>query len=318
MHRAFCYRIYPSREQQKFIELTFNCARFAYNKMLEGRKAAHASCKDGQAEGRGVLPSALKKAHPWLKAADSLALANAQLQLDAAYRNFFEQRAAYPKFKKKNKERPSYTTNNVNGAIRLLGEKALRLPKLKAVKLKLHRPLPTGAAIKGATVSRDLKGDYYVALLLKLPDLDKASNNANNSLDTSSANPGSLLLEGRPGYPASCQKTAAKIQKAAQEIKRRHKGRRTQLKSKQRLAALHAKAARQKKDFLHKLSRRIANGWGAVAVEDNPAGKKDGLAQLKRLLAYKLEERGGRMVAVSRGDPPDRRGGRISKLSGVA
>ena len=81
---------------------------------------------------------------PWLKQADSLALANAQLEYEQSWTNFYEGRAKMPRFHSKH-EAQSYTTNVVgNGEHSNLtydeSTGLLKLPKLKTlIKLKLHR-----------------------------------------------------------------------------------------------------------------------------------------------------------------------------------
>ena len=66
---------------------------------------------------RYLLPAAYKKEYEWLSEVDSLALANAQLNLNAAYQNFFRNPATgFPKFKSKHHDKKSYTTNNQKGA----------------------------------------------------------------------------------------------------------------------------------------------------------------------------------------------------------
>ena len=59
-------------------------------------------------------PAQYKKDFPWLKEVDSLALANVQLNLQKAYKNFFQSGFGFPKFKKK-RYRQSYKTNNQKG-----------------------------------------------------------------------------------------------------------------------------------------------------------------------------------------------------------
>ena len=63
-------------------------------------------------------PAQYKKDFEWLKEVDSLALANAQLNLDKAYKNFFRDKSiGFPKFKSKKTNYFSYTTNNQKGTI---------------------------------------------------------------------------------------------------------------------------------------------------------------------------------------------------------
>jgi putative transposase len=102
-----------------------------------------------------------------LKEIDSLALANAQLNLDKAYKNFFGINPLdFHVSKVRKNPVQSYTTNNQNGTVALIDSKFIKVPKLKSlVRIKLHRQ-PKGI-IKSATISRHSSGKYYISLLCK-------------------------------------------------------------------------------------------------------------------------------------------------------
>ena len=95
MNKAYVYRIYPNLEQRILINKTFGCVRFVYNQMLSERKAIYEKYKENKQEmkrQRYSTPADYKKENQWLKEVDSLALANAQLNLNTAYNNFFRDR----------------------------------------------------------------------------------------------------------------------------------------------------------------------------------------------------------------------------------
>lgn len=78
-------------------------------------------------------PAQYKKEYPWLKEVGSLALVNAQMNLNKAYRSFFRDKSvSFPKFKSKKRNRYSYTTNNQKGTI-YIEDKYIKLPKLKSI-----------------------------------------------------------------------------------------------------------------------------------------------------------------------------------------
>ena len=109
-------------------------------------------------------PASYKKEYSWLKEVDSLALANVQMHLESAFHKFFrEPSAGFPRFKSKKSSRKSYTTNVVNGNIFLEG-KYLKLPKMTAVRMKLHRPISEKWKLKSVTVSREPSGKYFASL----------------------------------------------------------------------------------------------------------------------------------------------------------
>ena len=137
MNRAVKCRIEPNKGQIALFSKTFGCCRFLYNRMLTDRLTAEIT-----GEYVRTTPAMYKKDYPWLKEVDSLALCNAKLHLDAAFRKYrTENGIDHPRYKAKHHSRQSYTTNLVNNNIRLEGKK-LRLPKVGPVRIRVHREIP--------------------------------------------------------------------------------------------------------------------------------------------------------------------------------
>ena len=148
INRAVKIRIYPNAEQRVQIEKTIGCSRFIYNCMLADKMEYYKKEKKMLRN----TPASYKKEYPWLKEVDSLALANVQMHLESAFHKFFrEPSAGFPRFKSKKSSRKSYTTNVVNGNIFLEG-KYLKLPKMTAVRMKLHRPISEKWKLKSVPV----------------------------------------------------------------------------------------------------------------------------------------------------------------------
>jgi len=322
MNKAYKYRLYPNQEQAVLIHKTFGCVRFIYNQMLANRKAIFEQYKDDREalkRQKQSLPADYKKEFTWLKEVDSLALANAQLNLNKAYTNFFRDKSVgFPKFKSKHHDRKSYTTNNQKGTIRLIDHKTIRLPKLKDVRMNLHRPLPQDAVIKSATVSQTPTGKYYIAILVETgagikpvtPTLETTL-----GLDYSSR---SLYIDSEGNsadYPQFYRKAEAKLKKAQRKLSKRKKGSKNREKQRRKVAKLHEKAANQRKDYLHKLTRQITNAYDAVAIEDlNMKGmaqclklakstNDNGFGMLRNFLSYKLAEQGKLLITIDKWYP---------------
>ena len=130
-----------------------------YNKMLEDRIEIYEKFKDDLEElkrQKQPTPANYKTEYEWLKEVDSLALANAQMNLQTAYNNFFRDKSVgFPKFKAKHRDKNSYTTNNVNNNIRIEDSK-IKLPKIGFIKMKRHREIPSHQIIKSCTISNHL------------------------------------------------------------------------------------------------------------------------------------------------------------------
>ena len=164
MNRAYRFRLYPDEEQKTLFAKTFGCVRFIYNKMLADRVEHY------KVTGKSLhnTPAQYKTEFPWLKEVDSLALANAQLHLDAASAAFFRRpETGFPKFKAKYRSRDSYSTNNQSGSVRFENVK-IKLPKIGFVKVKQHRPIPDDWKIKTISVSRTPVDKYFASVLLEV------------------------------------------------------------------------------------------------------------------------------------------------------
>ena len=315
---AYKYRIYPTAEQESFFARTFGCCRKVWNLMLSDKAAHYREHK----EMLHNTPAQYKDAYPFLRETDSLALANTQLQLEAAFRKFFREKAAgFPRFKSKRRPKQSYTTNNQNGTVYAAGGH-IRLPKAGLVKAVIHREAPEGYKLKSATVSRNAAGEYYVSVLYEYetpPCADPAPAGTAIGLDYRSDG---LYTDsgghsaGMPKYYRASQEKLAREQRRLSRKRGARKGERPSanyLKQKRRTARVHEHAANQRKDFLHKESAAIAKRYGTVCVEDldmkamanrgfgnGKATLDNGYGMFTDMLGYKLRDRGGRLVKVGR------------------
>ena len=173
MLKGYKYRLYPNKEQQIYFAKCFGCVRFIYNRMLSDKIEYYKETK----QKLNNTPAKYKKEFPWLKEVDSLALANAQMNLQAAYNNFFTKpETGFPNFKSKKNHHYSYTTNNVNGNFKVT-DKYITLPKIGLVKVKKHRDFE--GIIKSVTVSKNPSGKYYVSVLVDCEEQEKLSKSEN-------------------------------------------------------------------------------------------------------------------------------------------
>ena len=314
MNKAYKYRIYPNAVQQELFAKTFGCVRFIYNKMLAD-KIAHYH-ETGKM--LSTTPAQYKKEYPWLTEVDSLALCNAQLQLQSAYRNFFrDKRIGFPKFHSKKAYRNSYTTNKVQGNIVIVGS-YLKLPKAGLVKTKFHRQIPEDHKIKSVTVSMSADGKYYASILTEYeataPSIELKPGKA-LGLDYSSPH-FYVDSEGHTAdMPHYYREAEAALAKEQRKLSRMVKGGSNYQKQKRVVARLHAKVRNQRKDWQHKKSREIANNWDIVCVEDidlkgmaqglrlAKATNDNGFGQFRTYLAYKLAEQGKLLITIDKWYP---------------
>lgn len=311
--KAYKYCGLPTEEQMAALNNTLGAARFLYNRML----ADKSFCYKLTGENLCLTPAWYKHVSnlAWLKDADSLALANVQLQLNTAFLNFFEKRADYPTFKKKSKHEDSYTTNHAS--VRFDGKTAwLLLPKVPGeIKLIYHRPIRSGGELKSVTVSHDATGRYYFSLLYAYPHHE-----AKHDIDPDKAIGLDMTMHGlyvdsngNAGAYADWYHTVEdRIAKEQRKLSRMKKGSANYEKQRRKVACLYAKAKHQRADFLHKLSRRLVDTYDIIGIEDlnmrsmskslnfgKSVGDK-GWGMFVRMLVYKAAAEGKKVIKVDK------------------
>ncbi|MHB7981981.1 transposase [Clostridium sporogenes] len=268
MLKAYKYRMYPNREQKLYFAKTFGCTRFIYNKMLADRIKSYEENKDLDIkQSKYPTPAQYKKEFEWLKEVDSLALANAQLNLDKAYKNFFRDKSiGFPKFKSKKSNYHSYTTNNQKGTIYIENSR-IKIPKLKTmIKIKQHRQF--NGLIKSCTISQIPSGKYYISILvntenIQLPKIEKKIGVDVGLKEFAICSDGYRVQN--PKHLRRLEKRLAKLQK---DLSRKHKGSNNKYKARLKVAKLYDKITNQRKDFLHKISTKLIRENQSIAIED--------------------------------------------------
>ena len=307
MNKAYQFRIYPNEEQRILIAKTFGCVRFIYNKML-GDKIEYYNQTQKKLNN---TPAQYKTEFEWLKEVDSLALSNAQMNLQDAYNNFFrDKKVGFPKFKSKRCSKKSYTTNCVNGNI-VIREGMIRLPKLGNVKMKQHRNVPDNYKLKAVTVSQNASGRYFASILFECEEkiIERELENF-IGLDYSMHE---LYVDSSgncPEFPRYYRRSEKKLKREQRKLSKMVKGSKNREKQRIRVAKLHEKIANQRKDFLHKQSRQIANVYDCVCIENlnmqamaqalnfGKSVSDNGWGMFTAFLKYKLEEMGKRLVKI--------------------
>lgn len=191
MIKAFKFRLYPNEQQKRAIMVTFGCARVVYNACIDARNEQYKAWIDNGRQGKfeSTTPKVkeLKKTRPWLKEADSLALANAVMYFYGALKAYFDSKSGkrkgpkvrFPKHKKRGKCRYSYSTANQTGNVRLNEDGTMiHLPKLKWVNCVKHRELPKDGVIKRVYVSMTKSGKFHVTLNVECTDKGPLINKA--------------------------------------------------------------------------------------------------------------------------------------------
>lgn len=312
MNRAIKYRVYPTTEQCILFAKTFGCCRKVYNLMLADKIAYYQECQ----KTLQTTPAQYKKDYPYLKEVDSLALANVQMNLQTAYKNFFrDKKIGFPKYKSAKHSRKSYTTNNQKGTVAIIG-KGIKLPKIGVVKAKIHRQPNEDWIIKSATVSQESDGTYYISILFEYEAKElyaPVTSMSTLGLDYKSDG---LYVDSDGNdcdMPHYFKLSQEKLAKSQRKLKHKTIGSNNYRNQQKKIANIHRHISNQRKDFLHKKSTEIANQYTCVCVEslnmrsmankgfgNGKATLDNGYGMFLNFLEYKLKDRGGYLVKVDK------------------
>ena len=316
-HQAVKVRLYPTIEQQVILAQHFGCARWWWNHAL------NLCIETYQATGKGLSQSALNAFLPklkkqedteWLSECYSQVLQATTLNLVTAYRNFFERRGLYPRFKaKKNKQSIQYpqSVKVVDGCLKFPG----RVAKVKA---KIHRPIE--GTIKTVTVSMTPSGKYYASVLTELegdnPQAGSDGKVAGIDLglkDFAIVNDG--VKTSKYANPRHLAKLMRNLNIKQRKLARKEKGSKSRDKARKMAARVHERVSNVRQDYLHKLSRKLVDENQVIVVESlNTKGmvRNHKLAQaisdvgwgmFVNFLSYKLEKEGKVLVEIDRWFP---------------
>ena len=319
------FRIKPDDEQKILIWKTFGCCRFVWNHLLDERIGYE---KVNKGKLLNTTPAHLKKENLFLCEVDSMALINTQLNLNQACRKLF-QKEKVPKFRAKGKDKRSYTTNWINNNIEIIHkgdrENYIKLPKLGLVRIILHRSIPGEWKLKHATIKETASGKFFISLTFDVEikpketirkfDRVEAFDYSMPSLVVSASGENDITQDDIRWY----RNLEERIANEQRKLSRMKYGSANYWQQKHRIGKLHEKARNRRKDFLHKLSRDVADSFDAVIVEDINLqhmsrtlnfGKSvydNGYGMLRNMLSYKLNEQGKVLVKVDRFFPSSKR-----------
>ena len=324
-NKAIKYRVYPTTEQSIMFAKTFGCCRKVYNLMLSDKIEGYKSTGKFPT----VTPAKYKKDYPYLKEVDSLALANKQMDLQAAFRNTFSKSRkinnGFPKFKSAKHSRKAYTTNNQKGTVAIIDNNYIKLSKIGKVKAVIHRIPDTNWVIKSATISQESDGKYYISVLF---EFDNAENtyitDKSNAIGLDYASDG-LYVDSNGNVGTNhkyYRESHNKLAKAQRKLSRMQGSKRSEIKSNnyikqlRKVNKIHRHIANQRLDKLHKISTEIANQYDVVCVEslnmramsnkgfgNGKATMDNGYGMFLSMLEYKLSDRNKYLIKVDKWFP---------------
>jgi len=316
-HQSVKVRLYPTTEQQEILSQHFGCSRWWWNYAL------NLCIETYQATGKGLSQSALNAFLPklkkqeetqWLSECYSQVLQATTLNLVTAYKNFFEGRAKYPRFKsQKNKQSIQYPQS-----VKVV-DNCLKFPgRVGIVKAKLHRPIE--GTIKTVTISMTPSGKYYASVLM---ELEGSNSTATTDGKIAGIDLGlkdfAIVNDGIKTSKYANHKHLAKhernLKRKQKKLARKEKGSKSRDKARILVARVHERVSNVRQDYLHKLSRKLVDDNQVIVVESlNTKGmvrnhklakaiSDVGWGMFVNFLQYKLDREGKVLVEIDRWFP---------------
>ncbi|NJK43754.1 MAG: IS200/IS605 family element transposase accessory protein TnpB [Pleurocapsa sp. SU_196_0] len=267
--KVYRFRMRPTKAQQERLYQLAGARRFAWNWGLATRKAHFET--HGEGIGAGELSkrlTALKQLPEtaWLKDADSQLLQQSLKDLDTAYKNFFEKRTRFPRFKSRKADEPRF---RIPQRVKVEGGRVY-VPKIGWV--RIYQSQSVDWLTKSATFKRDACGHWYVTLTaeFEMPDTPLKTVIPDRVIGFDAGlKDFAMFSDGeRVATPKFYRRGQKKLRRTQRQLSRRKKGSKNRDRSKKRVARVHRKIANQRKDFLHKLSTRVVVAHDGVCVED--------------------------------------------------
>ena len=319
--QAFKFELMPDGEQERDMRRFAGARRFVYNKALDIQKANFEAGGNfiSYVDMANRLPE-WKEKFPWLKESPSQALQQSLKDAERAFKNFFEKRAGYPRFKKRGtgdsfRFPQGFDVDQNNSRI--------KFPKLGWIRYRNSRDI-LGTA-KNITISQS-GGKWFASIQTErevkqpIPAATSAVGIDMGIVRFATLSDGSFIEP-----LSSFKKHEVRLRKAQRKMSRKKKFSKNWHKAKRRVQKIHTRISNARKDFLHKASTEISKNHAMVAVEDLQVGNmsrsskgtadapgknvaaKSGLNkaildqgwfEFRRQLEYKLNWNGGILVPV--------------------
>jgi putative transposase len=295
------------------------CARWWWNYALN-------LCNETYKEtGKGLTQIALNKVLPklknseetaWLKECYSQVLQSTTLNLTKAFKNFFEKRAKYPRFKSYHGKQSCQYPQNCQ-----VIENGVKVPQIGVIKASIHRLFD--GQLKTVTITKTPTGKYYASLLFdteqETPEVMVTGKVVGIDLglkDFCISHDGEKTS--KFANPRHIKKHEQNLARKQAKLARKKKGSKSREKARKLVARVHERISNTRQDFLHKLSRKIVNDNQVVVVENlNVKGmvrnhnlakaiSDVGWGMFVNFLDYKLQQKGGLLVEIDRWFPSSR------------
>jgi putative transposase len=266
--KTFEFKIRQNRIFEAACLKTLDDARAVYNAALEQRISLYryAGKSISYVEQSRELTAAREL--PEVKACLRSIQQDALERLDEAFKAFFKRaakgQAGFPRFKGRDRFHTFSQKIEAVRACPLKGDK-LTVPGVGSCRVRLSRPIE--GRVKQLRITR--RADGWFALLVCEMERPKALPKTGQSVgvDVGLKSFATLSTGEAIENPRHLKKAERKLKREQRRLSRKKRGSLNRQKARNKVALRHLKVSRSRKDFHHKVSRRLVDRFDKVAVE---------------------------------------------------
>lgn len=249
-HKAYKTELKPNNKQIIHLLKHAGCARKAWNWALD--KIQKKESKPNAMQLHKEINIEKKDKFAYMYEVSKCAMQESLRDLQTAFKNFFDKRTGFPKYKTRNKGIGSF---RLTGNIRV-EDKRIKLPRLGWIRLKEDNYLPKDKHILSATVS-EKAGKWFVSILIQ------------EEIEIQNTNKNTIGIDLGIKKLATCSDNTSydnskvlfqiedKLKYYQRRLSKKVKGSKRRKKLQRKIARLWLRIANVRKDLIHKTTSEI-------------------------------------------------------------
>lgn len=314
--KAYKFRFYPTAEQRHQLAVEFGNARFVWNRCLDWRSKAWEERQErhNYVSLNRQVTEWKRTEFPWLANSAACGLTQCLMDQDRAFKNFFEKRGKYPKFKSRyDRQSVRYQLDQRQIERTYRAGEWLKLPKLGRLNIRWSQ-IPTDIP-KMATVSKTPDGRYFVSFACEVEIAPLPLTGKTVGVDLGIKDVAITSDGWKSGNPRHLKARLRHLKRHQRALSRKQKGSNRRRRQRLKVARIHARIAASRADFLHKTTTALVRRADGIALEDlhvkgmvknHPlagAIADVGMGEFRRQLEYKAAWYGRTVEVIDRFAP---------------
>ena len=282
MLRAIKIRLYPNNTQQTIMNQYLGSYRFVYNNLLALKNNTYNNNKQnlGLTELSKHYHNVMLKDEnlTWLKNINTKVMKQAIRQLITSYNNFFNNNKGFPKFKSKKDNKltclfplEAISKTNTFDTKHITLVKQLKNVKFKCSELYHNRLKTYKDNIKSATLSKNKNGNYFLSILIDIPDSELIKfkhTNHNVGIDLGIKD-FVITSDGETFENKHFHKNnEQRFKRLQRQLSKKQKGSHNREKVRIRISKLNERINNQKENYLHSVVNSLLSDYDIIFMEN--------------------------------------------------